>query len=406
MAVYDGVIKVTPDVDRANKVKWRDVDVIVNSLSIRGAFQPRTRNSIPLITDQYFLPGETGQHSFFQASKSEDWFSWAIAGQGLQRGHLTHVKVFDQIRAKLADTIFARLCPTAAAACATPTSAGPADLPSTAAAAPAASTDLASAFRALQLPTATPAPKPSLKRKVAAQNPVLIRMPRRPPCVDPDCEDFIEFYAMERSMNNRSLWLHISCIQWLCAFAADELHCQGVVSRSCPKPSAGRRGKLACNFAGNTANFPGLWISPYNYADQSTYFHWNDPSADPLKLRDESTHRSHGTYRQVNMKSLTQAIWDEFANNDLGLPPGQSLILATKTQRRELVKQLIKAWCTAILNDTEDEFLRARGLEVWAQSTAAAAREGDAETPHKRRRLEGGRTDAEGVGEVNPDTQE
>ena len=173
-------------------------------------------------------------------------------------------------------------------------------------------------------------------------------MPVTPACMDPNDKSTITFYACEKGKNHRQLWLHISCIQWLCKFAAEELYRQGVVSITYEE-SKSKQLRMP-----NDPEFPGLWISQYRYDSGSYSFQWINPDL-------ETNPQCFGVFRTLKLNSLTQALWNEIAVAAKHSPHADYRSVP-KSHRRDLALQVIKAWCRSILAGTEDEFLFDRGL--------------------------------------------
>ena len=56
-----------------------------------------------------------------------------------------------------------------------------------------------------------------------------VRMPLRPPCADPACTDTKQVAIYYAGKTAKKIYVHCDCIDWLLAYAADELYFQSVV---------------------------------------------------------------------------------------------------------------------------------------------------------------------------------
>ena len=217
--------------------KWNPISVTCDSVIVRGGYNTSREpaNSITL-DDSLQAPGAI--RTFVELDKNARWFLKGVGGPKTLKGDLKSVEVLTMLRSKLKDRIAA---PGAAVA---------APVLSDAVVEPTVDIDPMD-----ELDATTPAqPKPLKYRKLSTVHRralvETLTVPTRPICTGRGDGDTttIRVYRlpMSDSRSNARLYLRTDCIDWLLAYAADELHCQGVIA-PCPVPQSrvGNRSDVA-----------------------------------------------------------------------------------------------------------------------------------------------------------------
>ena len=219
--------------------KWNPISVTCDSVIVRGGYNTSREpaNSITL-DDSLQAPGAI--RTFVELDKNARWFLKGVGGPKTLKGDLKSVEVLTMLRSKLKDRIAA---PGAAVA---------APVLSDAVVEPIADIDPMDELDAIT----SAQPKPLKYRKLSTYDRralvETLTVPTRPICTGRGDGDTttISVYrlSMLDSRSNARLYLRTDCIDWLLAYAADELHYQGVIA-PCPVPQSR---------VGNRSDVPGL----------------------------------------------------------------------------------------------------------------------------------------------------
>jgi len=203
--------------NRTTKPTWKPVTLTSASLTISGGFSAR-RFVVSTIT----VDDTTASDTFVDVTKNADWFLKIVGGDAMQKGSLKAVTVLAELDHKLKAQHF----PSTAVAGESTAVAAESDSP------PAVDDVDADPMDALD-GDADSSPIKSYKGKYAhkkVRHQILyVRMPLRPPCADPACTDTKQVAIYYAGKTAKKIYVHCDCIDWLLAYAADELYFQGVV---------------------------------------------------------------------------------------------------------------------------------------------------------------------------------
>ena len=220
--------------------KWHPISVTCDSVIVRGGYNTSREpaNSITL-DDSLQAPGAI--RTFVELDKNARWFLKGVGGPKAFKGDLKSVEVLAMLRAKLKDReATSRIRGAAVAATVLPD----------AVVEPIADIDPMDELDAIT----SAQPKPLKYRKLSTYDRralvETLTVPTRPICTGRGDGDTttIRVYrlSMLASRSNARLYLRTDCIDWLLAYAADELHYQGVIA-PCPVPQSriGNRSEVA-----------------------------------------------------------------------------------------------------------------------------------------------------------------
>ena len=177
-----------------------------------------------------------------------------------------------------------------------------------------------------------------------------------PACVDPTCDETVRFRAMLRGKTGRDLWLDFDYFDWALSYCIDQLSRHGIVSTHV---------EVATTYKPNLDGVPGVWKGWDVRNRLYTFFFVHEvPGLLPGNI---------GLRRHMPLDELTSELWKKFACGDMSL--------ATQAEKKEVMVIVIKAWCSAILNGTENDFIRDHNLpqqpkqrtQGWLATTAQAA---------------------------------
>lgn len=264
--------------------KWNPISVTCDSVIVRGGYNTSREpaNSITL-DDSLQAPGAI--RTFVELDKNARWFLKGVGGPKTLKGDLKSVEVLTMLRSKLKDRIAA---PEAAVAAP--------DL-SDAVVEPIADID---PMDELDDIITSAQPKPLKYRKLSTVHRralvETLTVPTRPICTGRGDGDTttIRVYrlSMLDSRSNARLDLRTDCIDWLLAYAADELHYQGVIA-PCPVPQSR---------VGNRSDVAGLLLE-WAFASQA----WACEFVDGPLL---------GTTRRFPVRDLTKAQFTEMRSGN------------------------------------------------------------------------------------------
>lgn len=308
--------------------RWKPVSVTRDTVIIKGGYSTRGE-SAPTV--EYQVGDAT--HTFVELDKNATWFLKGVGGPRVQKGDSKAVEVVQFLRDAFKNKIDG--VPDDNAAVAESHSGGhdsddgvdPMD-------AMDAMDDVA-AFVAKVVPQKKAGVRKGGARKRPAQALVQeLEVPTRPRCVGRDKDDKTVVHVYRKAKvdngNVRTLYLRLDCIEWLLAYAADELACQGVMV---PSP----------------ATTPGLVANCAAVADLN--LEW-DFSANSWKGTFVAGPRL-GTFRRLTLTDLNQEVWDELRNKSV---VKGNLYRATRLEKKCALKEWMILWCAAIACNNEKEF--------------------------------------------------
>ena len=142
---------------------------------------------------------------------------------------------------------------------------------------------------------------------------------------------------MLRGKTGRDLWLDFDWFEWALSYCIDQLSRHGIVSTHV---------EVATTYKPNLDGVPGVWKGWDVRNRLYTFFFVHEvPGLLPGNI---------GLRRHMPLDELTSELWKKFACGDMSL--------ATQAEKREVMVSVIKAWCSAILNGTENDFIRDHNL--------------------------------------------
>ena len=219
--------------------KWHPISVTCDSVIVRGGYNTSREpaNSITL-DDSQQPPGTI--RTFVELDKNARWFLKGVGGSKAVKGDLKAVEVLAMLRAKLKDREAASR--TRGAAVAAPFLP---DADRFLQVEPSTDIDPMDELDAIAVIDSSAQPKPLKYRKLSTYDRralvETLTVPTRPICTGRGDGDTttISVYrlSMLDSRSNARLYLRTDCIDWLLAYAADELHYQGVIA-PCPVPQS------------------------------------------------------------------------------------------------------------------------------------------------------------------------
>ena len=255
-------------------------------------------------------------HTFVQLDKNAQWFLKGVGGGCTQKGDLRSVDVISHIRDRMID-------PQKAVA---------------------GDDDYDPMYDLMQVADDTTSKPNKVKQQQSGVH--KLTMPTRPPCAAPDgtCKTVIHAYWADAT-SKRLPYLRTDCVDWLLAYAADELHFQGVV-RCEPTPPQSRE-----------ANCPAV-------ADLHVAWNFNGKAWDGTFVGGPS----NGQTKRVALADINATLWSNLhlvksphEVSDLGL-----FWCATHRQVKDVAKTCLIELCKATTRGECDSFEAKMGLNATA----------------------------------------
>ena len=266
--------------------KWHPISVTCDSVIVRGGYSTSGEQAHSITLDDNLQP-PGAIRTFVELDKNARWFLKGVGGPKINKGDLKSVEVLTMLRAKLKDR--EATSRTRGAAVAAP-------VLSDAVVEPIADIDPMDELDAIT----SAQPKPLKYRRLSTYDRralvETLAVPTRPICTGRGDGDTttISVYrlSMSDSRSNARLYLRTDCINWLLAYAADELHYQGVIA-PCPVPQSR---------VGNRSDVPGLRLE-WEFASHE----WACEFVDGPLL---------GTTRRFPVRDLTKAQFTEMRSGN------------------------------------------------------------------------------------------
>jgi hypothetical protein len=196
---------------RTSKPTWKPIQLTYDSVTVSGGFSSKT-----FVVRTIIVETATNSDSFVEVTKNADWFLKTVGSDVMQKGQCKAVKVLNVLSDKLNAQ---HLLPTPVVP----------DSDSPPAVAGADYDPMDALDDGLQSVQSTPVKKAKSPYKKARHQILFVDMPMRPPCADASCTDTKQVSVYYSGKTAKKLYVHCDCIGWLLAYAADELHFQGVV---------------------------------------------------------------------------------------------------------------------------------------------------------------------------------
>ena len=309
----------------AGTKRWAPVSVLNSMVNIHGGYSRRGEAARSI---EYAIGGTT--HTFVALDKNAPWFLRGVGGPSIKKGDLKAVHALTMLRHAvnrhlgLEDNSTA-VADTAAVAEPQCDSQPPDD-----------DVDPMDTLDDVLEPIAkTPRASKKLTPRTLDRAAIVdLEVPTRPACAGPthDGTTVVCIYKPPSTdkRSNGMLFLRVDSVDWLLAYAADELFFQSVM-RLPPAPSEAA--------TGNCAAVAGLRLE-WNFHDKA----WTASFVDgPFA----------GTRRDMGVKDLTQSTWTHL--KDMGLSDGY-FTRATPVQKKNAVKELMILWGESVARDNVAEF--------------------------------------------------
>ena len=292
--------------------RWQPASVVLDRVSVTGGYNTRGEGGIGI---EYQVDGTT--HVFVELNKYAPWFVKGVGGARLRKTDLKPIQVMELLRDKYDDAGKGQFSAVAG-------SQSDSQEPVNEEVDPMHDMDdlveTVAVTKRNRKPRSDPTPQRQGRSSIEQ-----FEVPTRPPCAAGDTDDktLVCVYKKART-DNRSrvnLYLRADCIDWLLAYAADELHFQGVAQPT-PEP-----------IDDNAPNCPAV-------AD--LHLNWNfNAKAWTAKFVAGAL---KGTTKQMFIRDLDRDVWDKLKS--------QSLVedcwsAATAPQKKSGLKELMVMWCVA-----------------------------------------------------------
>ena len=169
-------------------------------------------------------------------------------------------------------------------------------------------------------------------------------MPLHPECADPSRERTFQFCVYYTGKTAQKTYVSLDAIPWLIAYAADELHFQGVVCSNAEDIKE-------CNCA----------------AVAGLHVEWD---FDGAKYDAEFVEGAHkGVKRSFGVADICEERWTKMLRASI-VPEGDDFPTATVAMKKTAAKELVVRWCASIVDGSEKVF--AANLGINAENPAVA----------------------------------
>ena len=293
--------------------QWKPPKTHINTVSTSGGFSKDVfvLSTIEVIgTDP--TTGKHGTLRFVDVAKNKKWFLKMVGGDQCLKGECKHVKVFDM----LANTVKASLGPAAA---------DEPDPPQPDAPDPMEALDAPAPAKPVTPKKRAPARKQ--KQKVSC-----VTVPLHPQCADASCKNTVQVCVYYGGKTAQKTYLGLDAIPWLVAYAADELHFQGVV---CSDDEDVKE----CNCAA----VAGLHVEwDFNRAGYDGEF-VDGPHV--------------GTKRSFSVGEHTEERWTKMICASI-VSKEHVFPNVTTATKKAAAKELVVRWCASIAEGSETDFAR------------------------------------------------
>jgi len=304
--------------------KWHTSKIKNDQLSIVGGFSNRA-----LLAHSIAITDGATITSFVQLDKNAPWFLKGVGGAKAAKGSLKAVDILNKIRGCAAEFDEATTLTAAAAAAADNEDHDPMD--------------------ALAIIETAPPPTP---RKKKLRSVLALTMPMRPECASPSSTETITIHVYRKQSNNNQIYIRSDYINWLLAYAADELHFQGVVSSEPMTPELRRA---------NCSAVAGLHVA-WDFTNKAWVGSFLEGPCQSITKR-------------VQVASLNHTSWGMMQSLHPDHAPKTTFPRATNTELKTCAKLCMIQLCKATLLGEEKEELE-RNLMLGAA---------DLDTPPKKR---------------------
>jgi hypothetical protein len=315
-------------------------------LNIKGGVNTRGE----LATSVHYQVGDA-IHVFVELDKNARWFLKGVGGTTVRKGDLKHVHALTMLRTVLMQAIGDEDADANAAVADGPAVAEPhCDNPSPDIDPMDAMDDVAAVGMVMADANTSPKkmrPVRILRRAVVQE----LQVPTRPPCAGGTGDTtavWVYRHAHDVKRSNGKLYLRTDSIWWLLAYAADELHFQGVA------PVA-----RVSTPAGNSTAVADLRLE-YDFSAKA----WQGTFV--------AGHLA-GTTKRMCVEDLDASVWQKLkAESKVDGYVSKARVL----ERKRAVKEFVTLWCAAVLRGEDAEFERlltnSRGEKRGLEYTAVA----------------------------------
>ena len=313
----------------STKSRWQPVQIVQGIVNIKGGYNKRGEASQSM---QYRVGDIT--HVFVELDKNAAWFLKGVGGAKVQKGDLKPVLAIQLLRERLQQKIDGESGTEAAV--------GQGHLSAVAGSQSESQEpdeDIDPMEEMDDLVDVAPQAKKKPKAKAKPNYPCRaaveeFEVPTRPRCAGCGHDDKTVVYVYKKASldkrGNGNLWLRLDCIEWLLAYAADELHFQGV-PQSTPEPATRQVG-----------NCPAV-------ADLSLELDFSAKAWDAKFVAGALA----GTAKRMGVNDLDRDVWEKLRE--------QSIVHvyfghATSIQKKDALKEFITLWCAASARNEVGEF--------------------------------------------------
>ena len=342
------VMRLVPTATSFEGSTYRPIDIDAASVVVSGGFAGTKSNKFCLDTTTIKTERAGGDATFtrfFRVAKDMAWFRALVAGRGSGKGgSLTRLTVLDVIRERAWPLVFSTdddVCPALAVA----DDGGDAADVGSADGTDAAAGLLFNMMRKRKADAVTQEKtKKAPKRLRRTNEPVMIEMRNVPECIG-DSGDTVQFQVILNGRNGKSMFIELTALRWLVAYAIDEHVTQGIRHPHTEKHTTLRREP-------NVESAPGLWRM-FHRRNGTYEFAW-------LKKDINGCWVADGRVRNFVLNHLADAtVWERWAC-DGESHRGELSVWKT------VARKFVDAWVQAIIAENETEFLRVNNVpQAW-----------------------------------------
>lgn len=299
--------------NRTAKPTWKPIQLAYDSITISGGFSSRM-----FVVNTIVVKDATTSDIFVEVTKNADWFLKTVGGDGTHKGMCKAVNVLTELGQRLTAQHF----PSSSAV------AAESDSP------PAVDDGDFDPMDALDGDAESSPVKPSkgkyAHKKVRHQI-LYVDMPLRPPCADAACTDTKQVALYVTGKTAKKIHVHCDCVDWLIAYAADELYFQGVVG---------------CGDAhdGKDANIPAVADLRVEWDFQKKLWQSEFVGGTMRGVKRCFSHKDHNEERWDKLRRASMSTVDiSFAD-------------ASVADKNQVAKEFIVHWCTSISRGDHEKF--------------------------------------------------
>ena len=338
-------LALVPDAAKAKgKPRWRHVGIATGLVNVTGGFSNAYNHAPSLAIETKTAKGVV-THTFVKLEKDSAWFLKGVGGLACQKGGCKAVTVIQDLREKtVAAAQASGLTPIPVAAVAdAPVEAEDDD-----------EDDIDPMDRLAPVAEQSAAPKAKQPRgasKLSLQSRIVeVSMPTKPQCAAPQGTDMttLQVYITAKSCKSpkgkglKEIFLRSDGLSWLLAYAADQLHFQGIVPAENSAPQS------------RTPNCPeidDLHVAWNFFAKQwEARFLGGEFAGTIKRFRPDAINETTWTRLQTLLLASPHKQWGEYAD-------------ASKVQLKIVGKAFIIQWCKSVVDGESAAFEVRMGIK-------------------------------------------